>query len=616
MKRITLLLIVLALKLPEASLFAQTGPTYTDAYTGMEFIEVQPGTFTMGCTAEQGSDCKDSEKPAHQVTLTLDYYLGKYEVTQAQWKKVMGSNPSYSACDNCPVENISLADIKAFLKKLNAELKKAKPNTQLRYRLPTEAEWEYAARGGHKAAATSGKYAGGNTLGDVAWYKGNATDKIHPVGQKAANGLGLYDMSGNVWEWCSDFYGAYTAGAATNPKGPGSGESRVLRGGGWNGDAAGSRLTFRLDVKKAHIDAGFRLVFAGDRKPPVITSLAMATVAENTTGVVYTAVATDAVSTAAEITFSLSSGVKDNDLFSLSGAAVSFKAAPDYENPKGINKNKPTAAEKNVYELELTATDKAGNAGTKVVSITVTDVNELTYTDSHTSMAFVLVEKGTFTMGCTSEQSNCSSNERPTHSVTLTKDYYIGKYEVTQAQWRKVMGSNPSRFKNCDNCPVEQVSWNDVQIFITRLNAELKKAKPDTKLRYRLPTEAEWEYAARGGHKATSTKYAGSSSIGNVAWYSSNAGRKTHAVGGKAANELGLYDMSGNVLEWCSDRYGSYSSGAKTDPKGPSSGRFRLPVLRGGSWIHNARGCRVSYRGGSTPVRRYPYFGFRLCLSL
>ena len=208
--------------------------------------------------------------------------------------------------------------------------------------------------------------------------------------------------------------------------------------------------------------------------------------------------------------------------------------------------------------------------------------------------------------------------DKPKHQVTLTKDYYLGKYPVTQAQWWRVMGSNPSWFENCDNCPVENVSWNDVQNFITKLNAELVKNNSAEQRRYRLPTEAEWEYAARGGHKATSTKYAGSSTIGNVAWYRNNSSvsgtTKTHPVGGKAANELGLYDMSGNVWEWCSDWYGRYSSGAKTDSAGPSIGQSR--VLRGGGWINFAWSCRVSIRDGSPPGGRYSHIGFRLCLSL
>ena len=279
---------------------------------------------------------------------------------------------------------------------------------------------------------------------------------------------------------------------------------------------------------------------------------------------------------------------------------MSFNTPPDFENPADANKD-------NIYVVQFTVTDGVGNTATQTLRITITDRPE-DYTDPYTGMAFEKVEKGSFTMGCTSEQSNCNGDESPTHRVTLTKDYYIGKYEVTQAQWRKVMGSNPSHFtaeanRGGDNHPVEQVSWNDVQNFLVKLNAELKKADPGTQLKYRLPTEAEWEYAARGGHKATdtsptsgtgATKYAGSNSADDVVWYRTNSGNKTHPVGQKAANELGLYDMSGNVLEWCADRYGSYSSGAKTDPKGPSSGQNR--VLRGGSYPYNATGCRVSSR--------------------
>ena len=228
---------------------------------------------------------------------------------------------------------------------------------------------------------------------------------------------------------------------------------------------------------------------------------------------------------------------------------------------------------------------------------------------------FVKVKAGTFMMGCTSEQgSDCWNDEKTTHRVTLTQDYYIGKYEVTQAQWRAVMGRNPSSHKNCDNCPVERVSWNDIQEFLVKLNRQTGK-------HYRLPTEAEWEYAARGGHKATtatsgtgSTKYAGSNTISDVAWFVGNSGDKTHPVGQKAPNELGLYDMTGNVLEWCADWYGNYSNGSQTDPKGPSSGQAR--VLRGGSWYSSARNCRVSNRGYGAPADRISSDGFRLCLSL
>ena len=215
----------------------------------------------------------------------------------------------------------------------------------------------------------------------------------------------------------------------------------------------------------------------------------------------------------------------------------------------------------------------------------------------------VKVSGGTFTMGATSEQgSDADSDEKPTHQVTLS-DYYIGKYEVTQEQWEAVMGSNPSYFKGA-NKPVERVSWNDCQEFIEKLNKL-------TGLKFRLPTEAEWEYAARGGNKSKDYKYSGSNSIGDVAWYWDNSS-KTHEVGTKAPNELGLYDMTGNVWEWCSDWYGSsyYSLSPSTNPIGPASGSCR--VLRGGGWSYFARGCRVSNRDYFNRDYRDFNLGFRL----
>ncbi len=228
-----------------------------------------------------------------------------------------------------------------------------------------------------------------------------------------------------------------------------------------------------------------------------------------------------------------------------------------------------------------------------------------TITVNGVSFTMVAVEGGTFKMGATSEQGNdADSDEKPVHSVTLS-DYYIGETEVTQKLWEAVMGSNPSYFKGSQK-PVEKVSWHDCKEFIEKLNQLTGK-------NFRLPTEAEWEYAARGGKESQGYKYSGSNTIGNVAWYYNNSNSTTHDVKTKSSNELGIYDMSGNVWEWCEDRYGSYSSGSQTNPTGPSYGSYR--VLRGGSWDSNAKYCRVSFRLNSNPDFRYDDGGFRLALS-
>lgn len=227
----------------------------------------------------------------------------------------------------------------------------------------------------------------------------------------------------------------------------------------------------------------------------------------------------------------------------------------------------------------------------------------LTFTVGGVSFTMVYVPGGTFTMGATSEQgSDAWNDEKPTHSVMLSS-YYIGQTEVTQALWTAVMGSNPSYFKG-DSRPVENVSWNDCQTFISRLNAKTGK-------QFRLPTEAEWECAARGGQSGGS-KYAGSDNISNVAWYDDNSGGETHNVATKSPNGLGIYDMSGNVREWCQDWYGNYSSSSQTNPKGPSNGANR--VYRGGSWLFNAGLCRVSIRFNFTPSYSCNDLGLRLVL--
>ena len=232
------------------------------------------------------------------------------------------------------------------------------------------------------------------------------------------------------------------------------------------------------------------------------------------------------------------------------------------------------------------------------------EANSGRFTVNGVSFDMVRVEGGTFRMGATSEQEDeAYSNEKPVHSVTLSS-YYIGKTEVTQALWQAVMGSNPSNFKG-SNLPVECVSWNDCQEFIKKLNRL-------TGRNFRLPTEAEWEFACRGGNNSCGYKYSGSNKLGSVAWYIGNSGGKTHPVGTKAPNELGIYDMSGNVWEWCSDWYADYTSYSQTNPTGPQSGSYR--VIRGGCWSNGARGCRSSIRTDNYPTIRYFGLGLRLAL--
>jgi len=219
-------------------------------------------------------------------------------------------------------------------------------------------------------------------------------------------------------------------------------------------------------------------------------------------------------------------------------------------------------------------------------------------TQKELGMEFVYISPGTFMMGTP------ASGAGRQHQVTLTKGYYLQMTEVTQSQWQAVMGNNPSKFKG-DNLPVECVSWNDVQEFIRKLN------QMDPGKGYRLPTEAEWEYACRAG--TTTAYYWGKSMDGSYCWYDGNSSGKTHEVGTKKPNAWGLFDMIGNIYEWCQDWYGDYPSGEVTNPQGPGSGSYRL--LRGGSWSNDAGFCRSARRNGSPPGWPLSNAGFRLAAA-
>ena len=303
-----------------------------------------------------------------------------------------------------------------------------------------------------------------------------------------------------------------------------------------------------------------------------------------------------------EGTVKLKASAPSNLQITLSKEAASTNQISQTTHPQQSQTQRPVSQTQPVSSMASSST--TSTSSNIIDSSTSGSVITIPVKDG-VNIEMVKVEAGSFNMGATPEMENPYDSEKPVHRVTLTNNYYIGKYEVTQALWKIVMGSNPSNSKG-DNLPVEKVSWNNCQKFISKLNKLTGKS-------FRLPTEAEWEYAARGGNKSRGYQYSGSNTIGDVAWYDGNSGSKTHAVGTKQPNELGIYDMTGNVLEWCQDWYDSYSSSPQTNPTGAVSGSFR--VLCGGSWGNSAGYCRSSCRGSNTPGSRNNFLGLRLVLS-
>ena len=257
-------------------------------------------------------------------------------------------------------------------------------------------------------------------------------------------------------------------------------------------------------------------------------------------------------------------------------------------------------AERRVNELENTENEKYPKITPSQYKETITEKPTIIIPKKFDfEPEIVFVKGGTFKMG-----SNQYDSEKPIHDVTLS-DFSIGKYPVTQAQWQAVMRNNPSHFKG-DDLPVENVSWDECQVFVTRLYGKIGKI-------YRLPTEAECEFAARGGNESKGYQYSGSNNIDEVAWYGKNSENMTHPIGTKKANELGIHDMSGNVWEWCSDWYCAYDTAAVANPTGADTGTYR--VYRGGSWADDAVGCRIANRNSLSPAHSHRRLGFRLVAS-
>jgi sulfatase modifying factor 1 len=490
--------------------------------SGFSAREVSPGmVLVKGGAFRMGSnEIFSNEEPVHAVTLN-NFYIGKFEVSQKEWKAVMGDNPSLFRGDNNPVDMVTWYDAIEYCNK-RSETEGWTPCYTREgdvvtwnfdadgYRLPTEAEWEYACRGGEKSR--NYKYSGSDNSDEVAWYEENSGDRTHPVGVKKPNELGIYDMSGNAWEWCWDRYDeSYNKNSPPgNPSGPSKGNNRSYRGGSVSGWEEWLRSTARFSI------------------PPQFKNYIMG-----------------------------------------------FRVA---KNDKGKLRTLPDG--------------------------------------------MVRVKGGTFNMGSPAG----TNGEKIVHTVTVDS-FYMSKYEVTQDEWRAVMKKNPSLKKGAES-PVNNVDWYEVIEYCNE-RSRLEGLTPcysgsgdniECNFQangYRLPTEAEWEYACKGGEKSSDFKYSGSNNADEVAWHN----RSTEylfviqAVGQKKPNEPGIYDMSGNIQEWCWDWYDFdyYKSSPDRNPRGPLSGIRR--VTRGGHWYDSADNMWCASRSCNVPYQRSMVLGFRVVRS-
>ena len=601
-----------------------------------EMLPVEGGSFIMGATPEQQVEAWDNEFPVRKVMLG-SYYLGETVVTQALWQAVMGEHVS---SPDLPMTGKSWKDWTLFLGKLE-ELK------GVHFRMPTEAEWENAARGG--VSSRSNKYAGSNDLDTVAWYDANSGFRIHPVKQKVPNELGFYDMSGNVWEWCSDWYGDYEKveddSMVEDPQGPVEGNKRVIRGSCNTYYSRSCRVSCRYGLEpegKNYGNVGLRLALdekealrliallqeestSGESQPGQGDAMEEEVCQQGEKVSVPTVVKKKSPWAIALASFfamttllfawlfffspSFPQVVVTTIAFSLASffALTTLLFAWLYHSSSSSSSTTTSSLSREKTE------DSKPEKNEEPETPATTQLDDKVFFVKGVSFIMKPVEGGTFMMGCDGNDS--IDDERPVHSVTVSS-FYMAETEVIQALWEAVMGTTIGQQRDrvgdsrplCGegaNYPMYYVSWDECQEFIKELNQLTGED-------FRLPTEAEWEYAARGGNRSGGAKYAGNTNVEEVAWHFYNCDGQVHPVAIKSPNELGLFDMCGNVWEWCGDWYGDYGDDSQEDPRGPISGSER--VLRGGCWGSYAKNCRVSSRSCRDAASRSYYDGFRLCL--
>ncbi|MFN6393190.1 MAG: SUMF1/EgtB/PvdO family nonheme iron enzyme [Aphanizomenon sp.] len=565
----------------------------------LEMAAIPGGTFMMG-SPENEEGRQNNESPQHQVTVP-SFFIGKYPVTQAQYQAIMGANPSYFKGSNRPVECVSWNDAVAFCEKLSQKIGKT-------YRLPSEAEWEYACRAG----TTTPFHFGEMITTDLANYDGNFTygDGIKGIYRKettevgsfgVANNFGLYDMHGNVREWCQDNWHNKYKGAPTDGsvwvKNVKHTDIRLLRGGSWVTYPKDCRSVYRDSCyRPACTDLGFRIVCSGPSLEGAAILVGIERVKlrlKNPDLKVRIAALEQSLNYGEQGLDLVIAGLKDES-WDIQNAAYLILNSRTEPRIKQILE-KPNQEGLKLEQIEVVTVDKFGEIIQYQPRIARYFLEDL---GNGVNLETAAIPGGTFMMGSPENEAKRRDSESPQHQVTVPS-FFMGKYPVTQAQYQAIMGANPSRFKG-SNRPVECVKWYNAVAFCEKLSQITGKT-------YRLPSEAEWEYACRAG--TTTPFHFGETITADLANYNGNFTygdgikgiyrKETTEVGSfGVANNFGLYDMHGNVCEWCQDNWHSNYEGAPTDGSAWLDIEWNTTAkqVRGGSWVFNPGNCRSAYR--------------------
>ena len=463
----------------------------------------------------------------------------------------MGKNPSKFKNDSQPVELVNWNDAKEFCEKLNTKFSASIPSG-FKFDLPTEAQWEYACRAGTNSSLNNGKeltteYKCDN-LEEIGWYAKNSKFTTHPVGQKQPNSWGIYDMQGNVSEWCRDYDGSFVEGEAKDPMGPEKGTDRVIKGGNYNVNAKFCRSAIRLNAnpKTKDMKTGFRVALV-----PVG-----------------------------------------------SGTEINFASKTQTQQ------NIPSQPKENIPAPVITKTTATNSQNNEI---------KQDWTYSNLNLQMVYCKPGKFKMGSPeNELGRTKDSDLDANEVSIDNDFYIGKYEVTQKLFFDVMGEKPSRYAD-DKKPVESVSYYKAVEFCKKLN-ELTKDKRPAGYEFALPTEMQWEYACRAGcetplnnGKQISTDKGNCVELNEIAWYKANSDTKTHEVGTKKANNWNIFDMHGNVAEWCLDGYNGNEMAKEVNNNSKC-------IVKGGAYFYEPSKNRSASRGVASPNALSSGIGFRVAL--